>query len=227
MKRRYKLLLIIGVGVSLTMLINFITFDNKKTIVSLGDGLAMGITNNNMLGYSYNDYLKEYIENKNDLDDYNNEFMNQHLTIENLNINFEKNIYGEKTNVPFKQILAKADIITIGIGMDEMVDYSLKKILDSERIKSYINSYDSFLKQLRSFYENDLIIIGLYSVYNIDKSTVFDINKEIKNLALQYKAKFIDVTAIALNKDYFSNNATYYMNYKGHKAIFNLILNTM
>lgn len=223
MKRRYKLILIILIGIILAIVINVITIENKISIVALGDGVALGMTAYNMVGYSYNDYLKEYYENRNTLKDYNNEFSIQHLTIEELDDYLEKNIKGSKTKIPFKQSLAKADIITLNVGMDEFIDYSIKNMLDDKRIDKFIDSYDKFLKTIRTFYDNKIIVIGLYPVYNLEKSTIFDINNRINNIAGKYNAMFLDITAISLNEDYYANNSSYYMNYRGHKAIYKLI----
>ena len=78
MKRRYKLLLIILLGVIFTFLINFITVKDKINLVSLGDGFSLGMTPYNVAGPSFNDYLKENLENKNKLGTYNNEFSIAH-----------------------------------------------------------------------------------------------------------------------------------------------------
>ena len=129
MKRRYKLLLIILIGAAVTILINCITIKNKIAIVSLGDGLSLGMTSYNVAGPSFNDYLKEYAEEKNILDSYNNEFSQNHLTIHELNELLEDNAVGEFTKTPIKQIIASADILTISIGMDEFADLSLQKNL--------------------------------------------------------------------------------------------------
>ena len=81
MKRRYKLLLIISVGALATILINFVTFKNKISLVSLGDGFSLGMTPYNVAGPSFNDYLKENLESQKKLDSYNNEFSQAHLRL--------------------------------------------------------------------------------------------------------------------------------------------------
>lgn len=223
MKRRYKLLLIILSGVLLAILINFITVEDKITLVAMGDGVSIGMMSSNIVGYSYNDYLKEYYETKNDLDSYNNEFSEQHLTIENLNMYLEKNVKGSKTKVPIKQILAKADLITINIGMDELIDYSTKNMLNEKRIDTFILNYNEFIKQIRSFYDKEILIVGLYPFYNLDNNSIYEINNRIKKIAGNNKVKFLDITAISLNSEYYTSSS-YYMNYKGHQAIYKEIL---
>lgn len=222
MKRRYKLLIIIITGAILTFVINSFTKEEKIYFTALGDGIALGMTPYDMVGYSFNDYYEESLSSKRKLANYNNEFIEQDLTIEKLQEDLEKNIRGEKTNIPIKQTLAKANIITIAIGMDEMIDYTVKNKLDDERIDEYIKRYEIFLNNVRTFNDNDIVIIGLYSDYNFDKNTVYDINNRLKEMAFKYDCQFLDISAIALNQDYHLNTS-YYLNYKGQQAIYKQI----
>lgn len=224
MKRRYQLLLIIIVGIFLTIFINNTTVENKISYVAIGDGVSLGMTAYNVVGYSYNDYFVENIENKNKLQNYNNEFSIQHLTIEKLNDYLEDNVTGVKSKIPFKQTLAKGDIIIINIGMDEFIDLAIKNKISDAYIEKYIHDYNQFIKNIRTFYDKELIIIGLYPVYNLDKNTIYNINKGLQSIAVDNKSKFLDITAISLNEEYYLDNTSYYMNYKGHKAIYNQLL---
>ena len=139
MKRRYKLLLIILLGVIFTFLINFITVKDKINLVSLGDGFSLGMTPYNVAGPSFNDYLKEKLEKKNKLGTYNNEFSIAHLRIHELNDYLEDNTLGKFTRIPIKQTIAAADIITLSIGLDEFADLSLQNNLTTEAMENYIN----------------------------------------------------------------------------------------
>ncbi|MDE6284883.1 MAG: hypothetical protein K2M17_03985 [Bacilli bacterium] len=225
MKLKYKILLIVLVGGLITVLINSELKDTKISLVAIGDGVSLGMTSYNVVGYSYNDYLMEEIENRHKLQSYNNEFSIENQTVDELYDALEKNTLGQKTKLPLKQIIAKADILTINVGMDEFIDYSIKDKLTEERIEKFLQYYVAMLKSIRSFYDKDIIVLGLYSAYHLDKNTVFTINKEISSIAAEYKAKFLDISALAVNSEYYSNEIGYYMNYKGHKAIYKLLLN--
>lgn len=223
MKRRYKLLLIIVMGISLTILINVLTMKPKFYLTALGDGVALGVTSYQVVGLSFNDYLKDYYENKNEPVIYNHEFTEDSLTMEELKYAIKENKMGEESAIPLKQIIAKSNLVTLAIGMDEIVDYQLKDKLNDKRIEDFLNDYNLFLKEIRTFYKNDLLVIGLYPTYNLDQNTVFSINKELQKIAANNSCKFIDITALALNPKYYSDNTSYYMNYKGHKAIYKII----
>lgn len=223
MKRRYKILLIIIIGIIITFIINFSVQDNKLSLVSLGDGFSLGMISYNTDGVSYNDYLKDYLDNKNKLKSYNSEFSKELYDIENLYNDLENNTLSVKTKTPLKQIISKANILTIGIGMDEIMDYHIKNKLNEERINNYLNYYSKLIKDIRTFYDKDLIILSLYPSFNIDKNIIYKINKNLESIAVLNKCKYIDITAIGLNKENYLDNTTYYLNYKGNKEIYNII----
>ena len=224
MKRRYKLLLIIAIGALLTFLIYFSNQDSKTNIVAIGDAVAMGMTPYNVVGISYNDYLKEYYENKHNLNQYNKEFCLAHLTIEKLLTMLEKNEVSSKSHIPIKQIIDKADILTIAIGVDEFADLSLRTKDFDEAITQFIIDYKNVLATIRSFYDKPIIILGLYPAHNFNKNATLIVNQELLKVADNYQAKFIDLLPISLNKKYYLQPDSYYLNYEAHHEIFTKIL---
>lgn len=219
MKRRYKILLIILIGAALTILINFITFKNKLNFVSLGDGFSLGMTPYNVAGPSFNDYVKEYLENKNKLSNYNNEFSQAHLKIHELNEYLEDNTLGKFTRTPIKQTIASADILTISIGLDEFADLSIQGNLTSENMDNYIKEMDNLLKTIREFYDKKIIIVGLYPAYKFDQKDAIEINSLLKKIAGKYDALFLDILAYYLNESYYLDKTSYYLNYQAHQKI--------
>ncbi len=224
MKRRYKLLIIIIIGTILTILINFITVKNKINLVSIGDGFSLGMTSYNVAGPSFNDYLKEKLENKNKLDSYNNEFSVAHLTIHELNEYLEENSLGKFTRNPIKQTLASADIITLSIGLDEFADLSLQNNLTTEKIENYLVEFETFLNSLREFYDRSIIVVGLYPAYKFDQNDAFEINNRLKKISGKYECQFLDIIAYYLNDEFYLNKTSYYLNYKAHQKIASEIL---
>ena len=57
-----KIILIALLGGILSIIIYFFTQSNEITIVSLGDGISLGMTPYDIEGISFNDYLKEFYE---------------------------------------------------------------------------------------------------------------------------------------------------------------------
>ncbi len=218
MKRRYKLLLIILLGCLITIIIYFSATSTNKNIVALGDGLSLGMTPYHVAGLSFNDYLRDYLENRHDLASFNQEFCAEHLTIDKLNTYLEKNVLS-KSNKPIKQIIDQADIVTLAIGLDELALISLQTNDLDEYIANFILTYKNVLNEIRTFYQKDLIIIGLYPAYNLDKNTVITINQKLQELAVTFNTDFLDILAISLNKDYYLQPTSYYFNYQAHKLI--------
>lgn len=219
MKRRYKLLLIILVGAVATLIINSFSVKSKTSLVALGDGFSLGMTPYNVAGTSFNDYLKEKLESRHEIDDFNNDFSITHLTIHELNGYLKDNVLGKNSKIPIKQIIAKAEIITIAIGIDELADKSLVMDIGSEQIDNYIKEMSSLLKQIREFYDKEIIVIGLYPAYKLSQKDVVDINKQLQVLCGKYNSLFLDVLAISVNPDYYLAESSYYMNYKAHEKI--------
>lgn len=225
MKRRYQLLLIILIGIILTIIINSFHIISKTNITALGDGLSAGMTPYNVVGTSFNDYLKEKLEKENNLSNYNYEFSYVHQTIHELNEHIEENNYGKTTKTPIKQIIAKSDIVTISIGMDEFVSISLVDKINDEMIYNYLKEMDNLLSKIREFYKKDIIVIGLYPANNLTKKDVIEINFNLKKICGKHNAHFIDIIALSLNEEYYLEKNSFYMNYLAHKEIAKMIYN--
>ena len=223
MKRRYKLLLIIVSGIIITIIINSITLKNKITLVSLGDGFSLGMTPYNVAGSSFNDYLKEILDENNKLDEYNNEFSQAHLKIHELNEILEDNTLGKFTRIPIKQTIAKAEILTISIGLDEIADASLEGNITIDILENYLKEYNNLLETIRNFYDKKIIIIGLYPAYNFDRNDAIEVNNSLKKLAGEFNSQFLDILPFYLNNEYFLDKTSYYMNYKAHEKIATLL----
>lgn len=219
MKRRYKLLLIILAGVIATVIINSCRVMPKTSITSLGDSLSLGMTPYNVAGTSFNDYLKERLEGINKLDSFNNEFSINHLRIHELNDYLKENVIGKYTRVPIKQTLAKSELITLAIGIDEFASNSISEDITSEIIDNYISEVNKFLKNLREFYDGKIVIIGLYPAYNFNKKDAVEVNSKLQVLCGKYSASFLDILALSLNPEYYLEKNSYYLNYKAHSEI--------
>jgi len=214
-----KILLIILIGIVFTFWIYKKNQNHNIYFVSLGDGLASGMTAYNVEGYNYNDYLRDYLESEKKLEQYISNFSEVDQTIENLITSIENNYKLEETNLTIQQALAKAKLITIGIGMDELTNLSLKQNIPTKEIEDYKNDMQKLLKLIRNFNDGKIFLLSIYKGYNIQEDELIDINDSLKNLANNYQATFIDISDMADHPDFFLLNESYYINYKGHKEI--------
>ena len=219
MKRRYKLLIIILLGTALAFIISMNRPKEKTSLTAIGDGLSLGMTPYKIPGTSFNDYLKELLENKKDLENYNNEFTKLHLRIKDLNDYLDKNILGKYTKLPLKQIIDKSDIVTLAIGLDEFAENSLLENITTETIDIYIKEMDKFLSAVREFYNKKIIVVGLYPANNFTKKDAIEVNENLKKLCGKYNASFIDIISISQKEEYYLDQNSYYMNYLAHKKI--------
>lgn len=219
MKRRYKLLLIIIIGIILTIIISYAREENKVSITALGDGFSLGMTPYNVAGISFNDYLKDKIEALGKLDTFNNEFSINHLTVHELNEYLEENTKGKFTNKPIKQVIAASTIVTISIGLDELADKSLIENINETHIDNYISEMNLLLRRIREFYNQKIVVISLYEAYNFKMQDAIELNNQLKKICGKYNASFLDVLAISLKSTYYLETSSYYLNYKAHSLI--------
>lgn len=223
MKRRYKLIIIISIGIIITIIINSLKVTNKKNLTALGDGFSQGMTPYDVAGISYNDYLKELFLKESNLDNYNYEFTEEHLTTHMLNEIISNNKCGKITSLPIKQVIAKSDLITISIGLNEFAEKSYIEKINKEMIDDYLSEINTLFSSIRHFYKKDIIFIGLYPAVNLKKSDVIEINSKLKILCGKYNINFLDIIALSLKEEYYLEKESYYLNYKAHEQIANLI----
>lgn len=220
-----KILIIILIGVVTTFLIYKFNKSEKIYFLSLGDGLATGMTAYNIEGYSYNDYIRDHLEKEQKLEQFIHEFSNVDLTLNNLIMKIENNYKLEETDLTIQQALAKSKIITVGIGMDELASKAIKQTLFTKEKDEYLNDMEKLLKLIRNFNAGEIYLLGIYEAYNMKPEDVKYINDSLKEKADKYNIRFIDISNIIEKREYFSSNNSYYLNYKGHKEIANRILN--
>ena len=227
MNRKYKLLLIIIISIILAYFIYFNNHNEKINIVAIGDGISSGETAFNTDGISFNDYLKEYFFSKKLLKSYNSDYSYKNYKLKELLIDLNTNELDKEERKYIKQIFHNANIITIAIGEEELVKLSITDDLNISYIEEYINDYYKLIKNIKAISDAKIIMIGFYENKYLSKSDVIILNSELSNISKKYNIDFINISDLMLNKDYYLNDNSYYFNYKGHKEIANLIINTL
>ena len=215
-----QIILTIFIGILMAFIIYKITYHEEMNFLALGDGISLGLTAYNVKGYSYNDYLKDYFEDNTILREYISDFASVDETSKSL-LNKISNNEVASNNMTIQQAISKAKIITISLGMDELNNL---KTLKSKNISEYLTNMEKIIKMIRNINKNNqVIIISLYETSKLSKDNVLKINSELNNLANKYNLKFVDISDVVMHKEFYMLPNNYYLNYKGHEYISELV----
>lgn len=217
---RNKIIIITILGAILSIIIYFYTKSDEINIVALGDGISIGMTPYNIEGYSYNDYLKEQLEEIHKLNKYY-EFGTFGKTVKELIYEIKENetktIKSEQVEI--QRAISEADILTISIGMDELSEDKITK----EIINDYVSDINELLSMIKMLNHNKVIVLGLYTIKEEEILNIAKINAIIRDITLSNGFIYIDISTILSSKEYYFNEESYYINYLGHKAIYETI----
>ena len=227
-----KIIIIFSVIITLTFIIYKANANNLIDYMSIGDSFDLGINSYGNNTYSYRDYLKNYLNNNNLLHSTSFYYSKTNYKIEDLlnDIKINKEIiYNDKT-YNIKKELREADLITIAIGLDELVS-----IIETDNITSNIYiKVDKFIKNMEELVNNiqkisssNIILIGYYNPYlneNKDLEPLFSyINDKYRKIAKTYKITYVDIYNI-ITSDYLPNSKDYHLNSKGYLKIASKII---
>lgn len=213
-----KIIAIALLGGILSVIIYFFTQSNELTLTSLGDGLSIGMTPYGIEGKSFNDYLKDDLDATHKLKEYTHEFSNAGKTVKELiyEIKENKSLTIKKRTIEIKQAINNADILTIAIGMDELASTKITREIKEE----YLHDMEELLSMIKMLNNNKVIVVSLYTWGKNDLLTIEKINASLRDIALTNNFLFIDINKILINQNYYLSKESYYINYLGHKSIY-------
>lgn len=206
-----------------------LTINNELFYLSIGDGMAKGITDEgNVSVYNYTDSIKNYLTNKNKLKGFNNSFVDKDYRITDLLriIKYKEEIVVNKKHISINELLKQADIVTISLGMNELY---YKILVDNNNIYSYIDGMLSdmelLLKEVDRYNHKKVIVLGYYNTTNNNKDIFNYINYKLKNIVNKRGFEFIDIDKIINNKTkYFTSDTNFYLNNGGYQKISQIIV---
>ncbi len=230
-----KKILIIGIIILSIFLIYLTTIDKKVYYLALGDQIALGMTKEGYYEKSYTDYIKEYLEKKEILETYINEYETQgyHITdmINDINNNKEIN---SKT---IKNALIKADLITISIGTNDIISKidnqnKLTKIDYNKLYKNIdeiIKDLDNLLELIREYCKEDIILVGIYIGTNDEKLSelIHYANEKMKEISTKHNVIYVDEYEIITDSKELNIYPTKEEYQKIAEAIINIINNNL
>ena len=217
-----KKILVLGIVLLGIFLIYLSTLDKKVYFLSLGDEISQGINLYNKKDYNYNDYVKEYLENKKVLETYINLYFNDNMrTIDLIDyIEENKEIVLEGKKKTIKNALIKADLVTLSIGSNDVVSkLLLKNNYTKEELYNYLDEYlkdiENLFKLMRQYCKEDIVFIGYYNIFNDDTYNEYFkyLNKKVKKISNNYEINCVDIMDDIKN-DKINNN--FYPTKDGH-----------
>lgn len=211
--------------VLLAVFLIYLGFKDKEIYYfSMGDSLANGINSYNAKDYSYADYVKDSLEIKK----YESFTNNNKRSIDFVK-DIEDNIKINGKNI--QNILIKADIITLSVGMNDLFsnvtfnnDFSVNDLY--MKFEEVMVDLENLFKLLRTYSKEDIIYIGIYNCLKENSLDEFFIyaNEQLKKLCDNYKITYLDIYNEFNDSTYFDNPNSYFPNKAGYKLISSKII---
>lgn len=222
-----KAILILFIFLSCYFIYNA-TIDDKLFYLNIGDGLAVGINNNQVISAGYGDRIKDKLRSDNKFDGYNNSFTNKDYRITDVNraIMFHDKAYVNGDEFTINELLKKADIVTISVGMNELY---YKLLMNNDNIYGYIDDMlddmKVLLSNIKKYNRGKIFVLGYYNVTNSNYDVFTYLNYNLEKIVNDDKFIFIDLDKIFRNReDFFKNNDVFYPNNAGYEKIFQIIV---
>jgi len=204
------------------------TIDKKVYYLALGDSIAAGVNASGTDNYGYSDYIKTYLENRDLLETYINEFAVSGYRSIDLKRDIEDNkklIINDK-NITLKNALIKADIVTLSIGANDFFYYLNANYTDVyDHINESLNDVENLFKLVREYCKEDIIVVGYYTPFESHEKidTMDEIikfaNKKLEELCTEYDMHFVDVFELFKENPYLPNPNDIHPSIEGYEAI--------
>lgn len=221
-----KIIFIIILFLSCYIIYN-LTTDSKFYYLSLGDFLSSGTNVYGIKQYSYSDYVRDYLDKEDKLKYYNNIFTDSDCRITDLLNAMEYNglkvINGKEVSI--NQLLKKADIITLSVGMNELY-YKLN--LNNGNIYNYMNGLLDDMKQLlkyiNKFNHKKVFVSGYYNI-GVSQEYINYINAKLEYIVSEEGFEYVDLSNIFDNNPiYFDKKGSFIPNNEGYLKISKIIV---
>ncbi len=219
--------------IALAVLLIYLGFKDKDIYyLSIGDSLANGVNSLGVKDYGYADYVKDYLDNNDLLDNYATLTSNNKRSIDLIK-DIEENVkitVGNKEKT-IQNALIKADIITISIGMNDLFsnitfnnDFSTNDLYN--KLDEVAIDLEKLFKLLRDYSKEEIIFVGFYNCLKDEELEEFFnyANDRISKLANSYNIDYLNIYEEFNNSSYFDSMIDSFPNKKGYQAISSKII---
>ena len=205
--------------VLITFLIYFFNRSEKIYYLSLGDYLSYGINNFNNVNNSYSNNIKEHY--KENLCNYVNYSTFEDYRVMDLmnDINYNKTVIYKEKEYKIQNLLIKANLITLSIGMNDLI---YKSKVDADLYgytDQLLSDIENLFMLIRKYNKDEIYFLSFYNNINNEELIEYA-NKRLKQICIKNKIKFVD---ISLLNNYIINGI--YPNNDGYTYITERILN--
>lgn len=227
MKKMLKILILILL--LLIVYLIYIFFKNDKlNYIALGDSVAEGMNPYGEIGYSYTDYIANYLKKEKRLSYYTKKYTKSGYITENV-------INDIENNNELKKDLRESDLVTISIGANDFLKHikigemSVDNIREIKtKIATVFPNIEETIKEVKKYAKNQVIIVGYYNpipfLFNTngnDLDILFAyMDDEYQKIAEKYDCDYVSLYLLFKNNSsYLPNPADIHPNLDGYKAI--------
>ena len=229
---KLKIALFFSIVILAVFLIYLTTLDKSISYVALGDFLTVGVTADSDIEYSYTDYINEYLKKKNVVGEYIKDFADNNYRTTDIirDIEDNKKIMINNKERTLKNVLIKADLLTVSIGLNDVIS-----IMASEDVNGNFYNYldtilvdiDKLFGLLRQYCKEDIIVVGYYNPYYGNKrydSAFSYMNTKVNYLSQKYGIKYVDIYDLyESNLDFLPIINDIHPSKVGYNSIFDMI----
>ena len=215
-----KIILILILFLSIWFIYNN-TVDEKINYLVLGNDLSIGDDN-------YSLYVKDYLDNKKILGNYNTSFVDLDLRVTDLinKIKYNESVVVNGKTKGINMLLKNADVITISIGMNELY-YKLS--INNENIYTYmkdlINDLEVLFNLINRYNHKRVFVINYYNINNYNKDIFNYLNYYLEILCDNEGFEYVDVSGFLDNNIInYEKSSNFYLNKYGNKKISQFII---
>lgn len=204
-----KIILTILVFLIIFLIYSF-NISEETYYLSLGDYLTYGINSLDKVDNSYSENIKKHYE-KNLKNYVNYSSIDDYRVMDLINdINDNKEIIYNNKDYKLQNLLIKANLITISIGMNDLI---YKKNIDYNYIDQLLNDIEKMLVLIRKYNKDTIYFLGFYDVINNDDLIKYANNK-IELICKKNKIRYVDISKLniyVLNNVYPTNDGYTYI----------------
>lgn len=226
-----KKILFIIMTVLLIVIIYVLNLDRKVFFFAIGDSIALGKSDRNVVT-NYNDYIKNSLEKDKRLEKYVNEYTATDLRINDVinDINNNKKISTNNKTYNIKNLLIKADLVTISINNEDVLsklnnNYTVKELYTWA--DELAKDYETMLMTIRSYCKEKIFVIGYYYPNIAENSSnkisiISYLNDMFKEISSLYKVEYINTAELFIENNSFLDK--YYPTELGQEQISKQVL---